>query len=157
MTGRRWGKAGIRLTDGQIDAQDRRVAAEIAVSRQGRARDLQIARKKWAAGMVVPNHITCALDMCELYGPEVDEKCLAKEPDVDMWEAGVLYPSWEQIVALSRLTGLWPTWLMGPPREPLRFEDTSMRFHMSAPQSPAPVYAFTASALADAAALGVRA
>ncbi|AWZ24755.1 hypothetical protein CEJ39_11705 [Rhodococcus pyridinivorans] len=36
------------------------------------------------------------------FGPEVDAACLAEEPAVDRWEAGIEYPSWEQTVALAR-------------------------------------------------------
>ncbi len=60
----------------------------------------------WREGLVSPRAITAALDMRALYGPEVDEACGVQEPAVDQWEAGQLYPSWEQLEALSRLTGL---------------------------------------------------
>lgn len=58
----------------------------------------------WREGLVSPRAITAALDMRALYGPEVDEACGVQEPAVDQWEAGQLYPSWEQLEALSRLT-----------------------------------------------------
>ncbi|MEX7469096.1 hypothetical protein AB4Z39_05215 [Mycobacterium adipatum] len=59
----------------------------------------------WREGLVSPRAITAALDVRALYGPEVDEACGVQEPAVDQWEAGQLYPSWEQLEALSRLTG----------------------------------------------------
>lgn len=59
----------------------------------------------WRDGLVSPRAITAALDMRALYGPEVDEACGVQEPAVDQWEAGQLYPSWEQLDALARLTG----------------------------------------------------
>jgi hypothetical protein len=160
MSGRRrWGKAGVRLTDGQIDIADRRTAHMIAVCKQRSEENLRIARRKWAAGMVIPYRITAALDLCGLYGPEVDEACLAREPDVDMWEAGRLYPSWEQLVALARLTGFHPVYFMGPCPAPIRVEDTSMVFHLpkSERESPPPVHGFTRAALDAAAEMGVRA
>jgi hypothetical protein len=58
----------------------------------------------WRDGLVSPRAITTALDMRALYGPEVDLACGVQEPAVDQWEAGQLYPSWEQLEALSRLT-----------------------------------------------------
>lgn len=59
----------------------------------------------WRDGLLSPRAITAALDMRQLYGPEVDRACGVQEPAVDQWEAGQLYPSWEQVEALSRLTG----------------------------------------------------
>ncbi|MGJ6127377.1 hypothetical protein QN239_32885 [Mycolicibacterium sp. Y3] len=63
------------------------------------------AFEAWRDGLVSPRAITAALDMRALYGPEVDRACGVEEPAVDQWEAGQLYPSWEQLQALSRLTG----------------------------------------------------
>lgn len=61
-------------------------------------------REWWAAGKLVPARITLALDLRGLYGPEVDTACGAREPDVDRWEEGVLYPTWEQLLKLAELT-----------------------------------------------------
>ena len=52
-----------------------------------------------------PKRITMALDICGLEGPGVDEACGVKEPVVDLWEAGKLTPTREQLDALCRLTG----------------------------------------------------
>jgi hypothetical protein len=60
----------------------------------------------------VPWRITVVLDAKGLYGPEVDEACGAAEPDVDLWEAGVLYPTWEQVQRLAELCGVTPRFLM---------------------------------------------
>jgi hypothetical protein len=159
MTTRRWGKAGVRLTTGQTEAHDRGYAAQLAIARQKSDEQLRIARRKWQAGMVVPHRITSALDLGGLYGPEVDEACMAREPDVDMWEAGRLYPSWEQTRALARLSGFHPVYFMAPVPPPIPVEETSMRFHLRKHEreSPAPVHEFTRAALDDAAAMGVRA
>jgi hypothetical protein len=66
----------------------------------------QQARRAWAAGKVIPHRITTALDAGELYGPEVDAACGVAEPAVDEWEAGTLYPTWEQLCALAALVDL---------------------------------------------------
>jgi hypothetical protein len=52
-----------------------------------------------------PERITAALNIMNLYGPEVDEACGVEEPAVDMWEAGLLVPTREQIHRLAMLTG----------------------------------------------------
>jgi hypothetical protein len=125
MTRRRWGKAGVRLTDEEI----RRRGYQRALARQTFERNLEEARKLWAAGQVKPYRITRALNLRGLYGPEVDEACGAKEPDVDMWEAGTLYPTWEQLVKLAKLTGFTPRFFVTSWHgdfQPLR---TSLRFH----------------------------
>lgn len=89
----------------------------------GRFRNLsggQFDRAKWVAARrpqiiaqarvdydqrrLVPARITLALDMQGLYGPEVDAACDAAEPDVDRWEAGELYPTWQQVELLAKLT-----------------------------------------------------
>lgn len=61
-------------------------------------------RDRWRRGLVVPHRITLALDIRSLYGPHVDRACGAREPDVDRWEAGEKYPTWQQLVALAELT-----------------------------------------------------
>jgi hypothetical protein len=53
----------------------------------------------------VPGRITVALDARGLKGPDVDEACGVAEPVVDLWEAGVLLPSREQVQAVASLTG----------------------------------------------------
>lgn len=124
---RRWGKAGVRLTPEEAAANDRRHALERQHNAEAEARSLAAARRKWAAGMVVPRHITTALDARKLYGPEVDRACGVEEPAVDMWEAGKLYPTWEQLCALAELTGKTPEWfttrhgILTPAHTTLRF------------------------------------
>lgn len=55
------------------------------------------AYEQWATGALAPYRITRALDAAELYGPDVDIACGAREPAVDDWEAGTRYPSFEQL------------------------------------------------------------
>lgn len=89
-----------------------------------------VGKQRWAAGMVVPVNITRALDLMELYGPEVDRACNAAEPEVDRWEEGTLYPRWDQVVALAALTERPAAWFtqLG---HPLGLLDTSLRYHLS--------------------------
>lgn len=61
-------------------------------------------RDRWARGLTVPYRITLALDIRQLYGPQVDAACGAKEPDVDQWETGEKYPTWEHLQLLAELT-----------------------------------------------------
>lgn len=51
-----------------------------------------------------PQSITYALDMRGLYGPHVDWACGVGEPTVDMWEAGRIVPTEDQMRRLARLT-----------------------------------------------------
>lgn len=127
MTGqprRRWGKAGQRLTAEEARAADARAARRRYDDALAAQRDYRL----WAAGEVVPARITTALDAAGLDGPEVDEACGAREPDVDMWEAGLLYPTWEQLCLLADLTGCTPGFFTFR-YQSVPFEATSLRFH----------------------------
>lgn len=78
--------------------------------------------------LIQPSRITMALDVRDLHGPEVDEACDAREPDVDHWEAGTAVPTWEQVEKLAALTDMpvsfffvepsehdrGPVWMCGP-------------------------------------------
>jgi hypothetical protein len=156
---RRWGKAGVRLTAVEATDSARKRSVIDAIGDQKHAEMLRIARIKWASGLVIPDHITVALDMGNHYGPEVDAACLAAEPEVDLWEAGRLYPRWEQVRALSKLTGFGEVWLMGPPRQRVSWRETSLKFHYPPSDEPEPkrVFEFTRAALDAAAAIGVTA
>lgn len=90
------------------------------------------AHQRWRAGLVVPHVITMALDFHDLFGPEVDLACHASEPAVDRWEAGKLYPRWDQLCALTELTQ-WPTARFMVLGHPIGIADTSMRFHLPRP------------------------
>lgn len=103
-----WGKAGVRRTE-----QEAIEAATDIARRRGRERVMKQqfaarAHAAWSRGEVKPFLITRALDLRGLYGPEVDRACGVEEPAVDRWEAGELYPTWEQLEALARLTRLEP-------------------------------------------------
>lgn len=143
---RRWGKAGVRLSAAEARQNDARAAR----ARAQRAASERTAYRDWAAGRMVPARITLALDAKGLDGPEVDTACKAQEPDVDRWEAGELYPTWEQVLALAELTGVTPRFFMMPVREMPAYE-TSLRFHMPAvalADREPPVQRFHAAAIA---------
>lgn len=72
----------------------------------------------WHDGKLVPWYITLMLDHGRNSGPAVDIACKAKEPAVDRWEAGVLYPTWEQTVALAELVGVRVRDLANPEATP---------------------------------------
>lgn len=120
----KWGKAGQRLTE----AEARRRRAHRARNRAEAEAARNNACEQWAAGKLVPAKITNALDWCGLYGPEVDEAVHAREPDVDNWEAGLLYPRWDQVEALSALTGFPVSFFVKPVR--LSWMQTSMIYHL---------------------------
>lgn len=114
----------------------------------------QQAYRRWAAGQVIPDRITLALDEQELYGPEVDLACGVEEPAVDEWEAGTRYPSWEQLQALARLVDR-PVHLFTIDREaimtgPVFICDRSKRKNGCQVVERNPVLVFTAEAIAAA-------
>lgn len=124
----RWGKAGVRLTDKEAEQRGRRATASRSLRQHARAADDRIAYRLWRAGELRPYLITHALDARSLYGPEVDVACGATEPDVDLWEAGKLYPTWAQLLRLAALCEVTPR-LLCTKRDLLTPEQTSMRFH----------------------------
>lgn len=101
-----WGKAGVRLTQDEVAAQQARTRRAAASRRASLAQ----ARARWEAGLIQPWVITMALDSVGAEGPWVDEACGTEEPAVDEWEAGTRYPTWEQLLALAELTGMLPHW-----------------------------------------------
>ncbi len=128
----RWLRAGVRA--------DPREAAQVR-QRKGRARHdrerrTEEARRAWDRGALRPWLLTMALDMRGLDGPEVDVACSVEEPMVDLWEAGEVYPTWEQLLALAELTGVYVWWFTMPHRPP--DEPTTMRFHQRGYEPPPP-------------------
>lgn len=95
-TGRRWGKAGQRLTP---DGRPEHIRALRARASGGYDHK---AYAQWRQGKVIPARITQALDFRGLEGPQVDLACQAQEPEVDEWESGQRYPRWDQLVALAK-------------------------------------------------------
>lgn len=91
----------------------------------------------WRAGHLQPFTITWALDTRNLHGPEVDHACGVREPAIDHWETGTLYPTWPQLLALAVLTA-HPVRYFTSVHEPIGFEHTTMRFHLRKRDKPPP-------------------
>lgn len=72
----------------------------------------------YAGKTPTPERITTALDMRELYGPEVDRALGGEEPMVDEWESGVRVPTFQQMQRLAMLTGFPVKFFYLPPSEP---------------------------------------
>lgn len=108
-----WGKAGERITTEQarerVRARQAPARRASAVAKESNAARLSAAHKAWKAGLARPDMITQGLNFRDLYGPEVDRACGVEEPTVDLWEAGRVYPTWEQLTALAALCEL-PVW-----------------------------------------------
>lgn len=115
------------------DRERYRRALEKQQAARGGVRDasLEKAKRLWATGKMVPWQITIALDAMGLEGPEVDVACGAQEPDVDRWESGDLYPTWDQVLALSKLTGRLPILFMEYKETKIAIHTrSSLRFHL---------------------------
>lgn len=147
-TRQRWGKAGQRISPGQATRADAQAAQQRENGRFARVLAGQRLKRDWAAGLLVPHRITLALDLAKLDGPEVDRACGAEEPAVDMWEAGTLYPTWDQLLALADLCGVPAGFFTIVPSAKLPIE-TSLRFHRkdAAYRQPPPVLFFTPEAI----------
>lgn len=149
MSGRRWGAAGVRLTEDQVRQRDLVNAGKRSARRARLLADLDKAYGLWRNGQFRPHLATFVLNKNDLYGPEVDEACGAKEPDVDLWEEGKRYPTWPQLVALAELTGVTPSFLLQG-FEPIPWQHTSMRFHFPPDYTSAPPVRRCAPAAIDA-------
>lgn len=115
------GVAGTSSTEPVEQMQARAAAVDPALVRQERP-DLF---EEWMSGALLPRRCTLALDAVQAQGAWVDAACGATEPEVDLWEAGQLYPSWENTVRLAALTGTLLEALLS--REPLAPEPTFTR------------------------------
>lgn len=108
-----WGKAGERITATQARERARARLAPArraaAVNGPNQAARTRAAHQAWAAGLTIPYMITRYLNYRGLDGPEVDRACGVEEPTVDLWEAGRVYPTWEQLTALADLCRV-PVW-----------------------------------------------
>lgn len=151
-----WGKAGQRLTHTQARerkgnrSRTRAAYTQAVVAQTNQAR-YNAAHTRWEQGLVVPCAITTFLDMRSLDGPGVDEACGVKEPTVDLWEAGRVYPTWEQLLALADLCQV-PVWRFTEP--PLHHTDGPIficgpRTTSHTPEGP-PITVFDPLALAAA-------
>lgn len=128
MTGR-WGKAGVRLTKQEARQHDAARAAKANQHRTLSRADAAAAYRLWRAGMLRPYKITIGMNARGLEGPDVDIACGATEPDVDLWEAGKLYPTWRQLQLTAALLGVTPRFLCEEDQT-IPMLATSMRFHV---------------------------
>lgn len=138
----RWGRAGQRLTEHEVAVRDHAALTRRNQREARRRADDAVAYRLWRAGELRPYLVTRVLDAAGLDGPEVDVECGTQEPDVDLWEAGKLYPTWEQLRRLAKLTGVTPRFLCTRDRHPLTVEDTTLRFHGYRPDPEPLVLAF---------------
>ncbi len=97
----------------------KRQAIDRVMVRVDSASELHDPAAYYAGKTPVPERITMALDLRELYGPEVDQALGGEEPMVDEWEAGARVPSLEQVQALARLTDFPVRFFYEPPPPPL--------------------------------------
>jgi hypothetical protein len=72
-----------------------------------------------AGKIPTPERVTMALDLRELYGPEVDRALGGEEPMVDEWESGARVPTLMQVQALAEMTGFPVRFFYLPPPPPL--------------------------------------
>lgn len=147
-----WARAGIRATTDEARAQDSARSAKRNKTRAAHSSAVEEARLKWSRGLLRPYLITMALDLAGQEGPQVDAACLAAEPDVDNWEAGTLYPSFPQLLALAALTEFPPHFFTSSTRlPPIPWWETTMRFHRKAQpdllEATGPVLTFTDDAI----------
>lgn len=77
---------------------------------------------EWKAGELRPWRLTIAFNTVGAVGDWVDAACGTRPPFVDLWEAGHVYPRWEELVRVGALTGTpLPDLLSAPQRwEPPR-------------------------------------
>lgn len=66
---------------------------------------------------------------------------------MDRWEAGELYPTWDQLTLLAELTGRMPIMFMRRYAR-LSAQDTTARWHVPLEPEVPPVLAFTVEAIA---------
>lgn len=107
-------------------ARFRRIAEQFAVTGPFTDPD-DHERELWRAGKLIPWYITALLDHGGHVGPQVDLACHAQEPEVDRWEAGQLYPTWDQTVALARLLDVRVRDLTHPEAAPRHHADRPAR------------------------------
>lgn len=110
------------LTHARQRRERRRSTAPVGAFGPGSRRQAQITRVMDRVrqadrrnGPPTPERITAALDICGLYGPEVDEALGGEEPMVDEWETGERIPTKEEMHALAQLTGFPVDFFYLPP------------------------------------------
>jgi hypothetical protein len=97
----------------------KRVAIERALAKVDAAAERRDPAAYHAGKVPVPERITMALNLRDLYGPEVDVMLGGQEPMVDEWESGARVPDFAQVQALAELTGFPVRFFFEPPPPPL--------------------------------------
>lgn len=126
----KWLKAGVRADPDEREKARCKHLRERNEHERCQAANEPRARRQWELGRMVPAKITHALNRRKLFGPEVDAACGAEEPDVDLWETGEKYPTWEQVEALAKLTDFQPIFFFNPTTH-IDIRDTSLWLHMN--------------------------
>ena len=141
-----WGKAGQRLSREQAAERTRQRRARRNRWQAFWDQGLSQAKTEWAKGWVRPWRVTMWLDYAGQQGPGVDLALWVPEPTVDRWEAGIQYPTWDQLVALAVLCGVHPQKFIQEDA------DDGLRVHLCPPpQNSAPrITTYTPAALAVA-------
>jgi hypothetical protein len=83
----------------------RQVRANQVLARVDAAAERHDPAAYYAGKTPTPERITMALDLRELYGPEVDRALGGEEPMVDEWESGARVPTLTEVRVLAELTG----------------------------------------------------
>ena len=97
----------------------KRIAIDRVMARVDAAEERRDPVAYYAGQTPTPERITMALNIQDLYGPEVDQALGGEEPMVDEWETGARVPSLAEIQALSELTGYPVKFFYLPPPPPL--------------------------------------
>ncbi|QHE73529.1 hypothetical protein [Rhodococcus sp. WAY2] len=148
---RTWAAPGVRADPAERERRRRSILARRNQDALTAWLSAEEGLRMWQAGRLVPDRITAALDMSGLEGPQVDIDCGTTEPDVDRWELGIKYPTWEQFLALCRLTATPISFFFREPSD-LRASETTLVYHLAAKVlrelDRTPVTAFTREAIA---------
>ena len=83
----------------------KRAVIDRVMARVDQAEERRDPAAYYAGKTPTPERITMALNLCMLYGPEVDQALGGEEPMVDEWESGARVPSVAQVQALAEMTG----------------------------------------------------
>lgn len=108
------------------------------------------ARQGWETGAIVPHCITSALDLSGRRREALSAACGVPNETLQAWEAGIVYPTWDQLVALARETGVHPAFFAKAASSlDLISATLTMTLDIAEPQSE-PIHCFTDAALAAA-------
>lgn len=124
----KWKSAGERADPVEAAARRRELGKTNQQKKVAAESNRVEGERIWRAGIIQPWVISMMLDARGLEGPGVDVACGAMEPDVDLWEAGLIYPTLEQFFLLAKLCEVGPKWFAG--QDPTAITNNSLRFHL---------------------------